>query len=135
MARITSAAYVATVLRFLTAYNAGGVDACEELLDPDVGWQGVTDLRGREEVRQMLEQLRSRFVQPRVRPEDFREAGGQVLMIVRFHEGDPEAARTEARQSWVLDVTDDGLLHHVVSYERAAEAARAFEAIAPKVHA
>ena len=135
MARITSAAYVATVLRFLQAYNAGDLDACDELVDPDVGWQGVTDLRGREEVRAMLEQLRSRFLQPRVRPEDFREGGGHVLMIVCFHEGDPEAVRTEVRQSWVLDVTDDGLVHHVVAYERAAEAARAFEAIAPKVHA
>jgi ketosteroid isomerase-like protein len=135
MARITSAGYVATVLRFLQAYNAGDLDACEELLDPRVEWIGAVDYGGREQVREMLEGLRSHFSQPHVRPEDFRESGGHVLMIVCLTETDPHAPRSEQRQSWLTDIGDDGLITRVVAYARPADAARALEALIPPVHA
>ena len=134
MARISSAAYVTAVLQFLHAYNSGDLDACEEALAPDVEWHNAVSRRGRAEVREMLETLRERWTRPLVRPEDFREAAGHVLMIVCFHEGEPAAQRRERRQSWIADVNDDGLIVRVVAYNTPAEAARALDALAPKVH-
>jgi len=135
VARISSAAYVTAVLHFLQAYNAGDLDACERHLDPEIEWHSAVTHKGREDVRTMLEQQRDRFSQPQVRPDDFREAGGHVLMVICFTEGDPEAMHVEHRESWIANVNDEGLITRVVSYPTPADAARALEALAPKVHA
>ena len=138
MARISSAAYVTAVLRLLQAFNRNDLDACEQLLDPQIEWQSAAAYKGREQVRGMLEAYSERFSSPQARPDDFREAGGHVLMIICFSEGDPEAPRREERQSWIAHMNDEGLVRRVLSYPSPAEAARAFEALAaaePKVHA
>jgi ketosteroid isomerase-like protein len=135
MARISSAGYVTAVLQFLQAYNRGDLDACEALLDPEVEWHGAVAYRGRRDVRGMLELLAERWVSPRCRPDDFREAGGRVLMIVCFFEGAPGGPPGEQRQSWLAEMSDEGLIRRVMSYTSAAEAARAFEALSNKVHA
>ena len=135
MTRISSAAYVTAVLHLLQAYNSGDLDACESCLDPKVEWHAAAAYNGRAEVREMLENLRGRWTSPQVRPEDFREARGHVLMVVCFHEGDPEAISHELRQSWIADVTDAGLISLVRTYDTPAAAARALEALAPKVPA
>lgn len=138
MARISSAAYVTAVLRLLQAFNRNDLDACEQLLDPNVEWQSAAAYKGRAEVRAMLEGYSERFSRPQARPDDFREAGGHVLMIICFSEGDAEAPRREERQSWIAAMNDEGLLQRVLSYPSPADAARAFEALAaavPKVHA
>ena len=138
MARISSAAYVTAVLRFLQAFNADDLDACERLLDKDVEWHSATSYTGREGVRSMLECLRERYSRPEARPDDFREAGGHVLMVVCFHETDPDAPPREQRQSWIATMSDEGLLRRVIAYPSPADAARALEALAAgalKVHA
>lgn len=135
MTRISSAAYVTAVLHLLQAYNGGDLDACESCLDPKVEWHAAAGYSGRSEVRKMLEVLRGRWTTPQVRPEDFREAGGHVLMVLCFHEGDPDARPQELRQSWIADVTDAGLITLVRTYETPAAAARALDALAPKVPA
>ena len=135
MARISSAAYVTAVLQFLQAYNRGDLDAAERQLEPDVEWHSAVSYRGHGEVRSMLEALRERWSRPAARPEDFREADGRVLMIVSFHEGDPDASPGEARQSWIVDLSDEGKIRRVISYASAAEAARAFDSLAHKLHA
>jgi ketosteroid isomerase-like protein len=135
MGRISSAGYVTAVLHFLQAYNADDLDACEQLLDQNVEWHSAVSYTGRPEVRRMLETLRKRWTQPQARPDDFRESGGHVLMVVLFHEGDPKAPRQEQRHSWILDMNDEGLIRRVVAYDTPAEAARALEALAPKVQA
>jgi ketosteroid isomerase-like protein len=138
MARISSAAYVTAVLRFLQALNRHDLDACEQLLDPQVEWHSAVTYRGRAEIRAMLESFLGRFTRPEARPDDFREAGGHVLMIVCFHEADPDTSRREQRQSWIADVNDEGLIRRVIAYPSPAEAARALEGLAaagPKVHA
>lgn len=137
MARISSAAYVTAVLHFLQAFNRDDLDACEQLLDPQVEWHSAVSYRGHHEVRAMLDTFRERFTNAQVRPDDFREAAGHVLMIVCFHEGDPEAPPREQRQSWIADMNDEGLIRRVIAYPSPADAARAFEglaAAAPKVH-
>ena len=138
MARISSAAYVTAVLQFLQAFNRNDLDACERFLDPQIEWHSAVSYNGREAVRGMLESIAERFSRPQIRPDDFRATGEHVLMIVCFHEGDPDASPREQRQSWIADMNEEGLLRRVLSYPSPAEAARAFEALsaaAPKVHA
>jgi ketosteroid isomerase-like protein len=138
MARISSAAYVTAVLQFLQAFNRNDLDACERFLDPQIEWHSAVSYNGREAVRGMLESYGERFTRAQLRPDDFRAAGDHVLMIVCFHEGDPDAPRREQRQSWIADMSEEGLMRRVLSYPSPAEAARAFEALsaaALKVHA
>jgi ketosteroid isomerase-like protein len=130
MARISSAAYVTAVLRLLQAFNADDMDACEQLLDPQIEWHSAVSYAGRSEVRQMLESFRDRFTRAQARPDDFREAGGNVLMVVCFHEGDPAAPPREVRQSWVAVMSEQGLVRRVISYPSPADAARALEGLA-----
>jgi ketosteroid isomerase-like protein len=138
MARPSSAAYVTAVLNLLQAFNRDDLDACESYLDQDVEWHSAALHNGRAEVRKLLECLGERFSQPRIRPDDFREAAGHVLIIVCFYEGDQDAPPREQRQSWIVDMNDEGLVRRVLSYPSPADAGRAFEALSaagPKVHA
>lgn len=137
MAPLSSAAYVTAVLQFLQAYNAGDLDECEKALDPGIEWHTAVAHKGRAAVRDYLETLRGRFNSPQARPEDFREGGGYVLMVVTFFDGQPGADYSpgEERQSWLTQVGEDGTLRRIVSYPTPAEAARALDAITHKVHA
>jgi hypothetical protein len=135
MARISSAAYVTAVLQFLQTYNRGDTESYEHSLDPNVEWHSAVTYKGRPEVIAMLKTFAERFTRPQARPDDFREADGHVLMVVCFHEGDPEAPAREERQSWIADVNDDGLIQRVIAYTSPGEAARALEALAFKIHA
>jgi len=134
MAHISSAAYVTAVLQFLQTYNRGDTDY-ERCLDPHVEWHSAVTYKGRPEVVAMLKSFAERFTRPQARPDDFREADGHVLMVVCFHEGDPDAPPREERQSWIADVNDDGLIQRVIAYTSPGEAARALEALALNIHA
>src|SRR5436190_24199280 len=129
MSRPSSAAYVTAVLQFLQAFNRNDLDACERFLDPRIEWHSAVTYNGREAVRKMLESYGERFTRPQARPDDFRAAGERVLMIVCFHDGDPATATREQRQSWIVDLTEEGLVRRVISYPSPADAARALEAL------
>jgi ketosteroid isomerase-like protein len=135
MARISSAAYVTAVLHFLQAYNRGDMDSCVSYLDTQVEWHSAATYLGRADVQTMLEGLRERWSRAQARPEDFREADGHVLMVVGLHEGDPAAQQHDERQAWIADMSEDGLIRRIIAYTSPAEAARAFDAIAHRVHA
>jgi hypothetical protein len=138
MTRISSAAYVTAVLQFLQAFNRDDLDACERFLDPQIEWHSAVSYSGRAEVRAMLQTIRGRFSQAQAQPDDFREVAGHVLMIITFHEGDAAAPPREQRQSWIADMSEEGLIRRVLAYPSPADAARALEALAaaaPKVHA
>ena len=130
MSRISSAAYVTAVLHFLQAFNRDDLDAVEQFLDPQIEWHSAVSYNGRSEVRTMLEGIRDRFKHAQARPDDFKEAAGHVLMIVCFHEADPDAPRGELRQSWIADMSEDGLIRRVLAYPSPADAARALDALA-----
>jgi ketosteroid isomerase-like protein len=129
MARISSAAYVTAVLQFLQAFNRNDLDACERFLDPQIEWHSAVSYNGREAVRGMLESYRERFSRPEIRPDDFRASAEHVLMIVCFHEADSDAQPREQRQSWIVDMNEEGHIRRVLAYPSPAEAARAFEAL------
>src|SRR4051795_4163976 len=131
MARVSSAAYVTAVLRFLQAFNRGDLDACEQILDPQIEWHSAISYKGRSEVRAMLQTLSERFTRAQARPDDFREAAGHVLIVVCFHEGDPDAPRAEQRQSWIADMSEDGLIRRVLAYPSPADAALGLQGQAP----
>ena len=132
MRRISSAAYVTAVLRFLQTYNAGDFDALEELLVPEIEWHGVVDYRGREQVREYLERFHGRWDRSHARPEDFRESGGRVLIVVAFTGDSTHTQRVlEERQSWICELTDDGRISRVLTYPTPADAALALETRAP----
>jgi ketosteroid isomerase-like protein len=135
MARISSAAYVTAVLQFLQAYNRGNFDACERCLDPDVEWHSAVTYKGRAEVVAMLKSVAERWTRSQARPDDFRASESHVLMIICFNEGDPDAPQREERQSWIVDVNSAGVIQRVTAYPSPAEAARALDALALKVHA
>jgi hypothetical protein len=135
MGRISSAAYVTAVLHFLQAYNRGDMEACGRFIDPAAEWHSAVAYSGRRDIVAMLNAFRERWTHPQARPDDFREADGHVFMIVCFHEGDAAAPQRQERQSWVLDMGDDGLIRRVIVYTSPAEAARAFEPLVHKVHA
>ena len=139
MSPISSAAYVTAVLRFLHAFNSRDFDGCEQQLDPAIEWHSAGRYVGREQVVTMLHNLTARFSNCQARPDDFKESQGHVLMVICFHEGDPQAQPHDMRQSWIVDLSDEGLMQRVLSYETPAEAARSFDALAaaaaPKVPA
>jgi hypothetical protein len=136
VAPLSSAAYVTAVLRFLQAFNTGDLDECEKTLDPQVEWHSAAAYKGRAEVRGYLETLRERFNKSQLRPDDFREASGHVLIIVTLFDGEPgDEPRAEQRHSWLADVGAEGLLRRVVSYPTPAEAARALDALTQRVNA
>jgi hypothetical protein len=138
MARPSSASYVTAVLQFLQAFNRDDLDECERFLDPRIEWHSAVTYRGRDAVRKMLESFGERFTRPQARPDDFRAVADHVLIIVCFHEGDPDAPSRSQRQSWIADLTEEGLVRRVISFPSPADAARAFESLsaaALKVHA
>jgi ketosteroid isomerase-like protein len=130
MTPISSAAHVTAVLRLLQAFNRNDIDACEQLFDPEAEWHCAVTYKGRGEVRSMLESYSERFTQPQVRPDDFKAAGAHVLMIVCFYEGDSTAQPREQRQSWIVELSEAGLVRRLLAYPSPAEASRAFEALA-----
>ena len=128
MRSISSAAYVTAVLRFLQAYNAGDFDALEALCTPEIEWHGLTMHNGRADVREYLEDFHGRWNEPHVRPEDFREAEGRVMIIVVFSGASTHTQRMlEERQSWICELTEDGKISRVLTYPTPADAAEALE--------
>lgn len=136
MAPLSSAAYVTAVLRFLQAYNTGDPAEIEKALDPQVEWHTAVEHKGRAEVLAYIESLREGANRPQARPEDFREGGGHVLMVVTFYDAEPGPdSPAEQRQSWVTQVGEDGALRRILCYPTPGDAARALGEITEKVHA
>ena len=134
MRSISSAAYVTSVLRFLQAYNAGDFHAVEELLTPDAEWNALTVHSGRADVLAYLEDYRARWTDPHVRPEDFKESDGRVMIVVVFSGASLHTQRMlEERQSWICELTEEGKIRRVTTYLTAADAADALDRIAAHV--
>src|SRR3954467_5226014 len=84
--------HVAVGLGFWSAFKNGDLDACVEALHPDVEWHPTPRLddldavRGRDDVRNVLQILRDRFAEGlEVLPEDGRQVGDHVLMVTMLN--------------------------------------------------
>jgi ketosteroid isomerase-like protein len=128
--------FVTVGLRFVEAFNRGDIDACVELLHPDIEWYSsnrYSDAEthvGQPDVKLYLESLHDHLDAPRMEPEDGYQIGEHVMLINRLR-GKGTLARHEVveRYNWVALVTE-GKFKRVVTYPTPAEARRALEAAA-----
>ena len=128
--------HVAVGLGFWSAFKNGDIDACVELLHPDVEWHPTPKLdhldmvRGRDDVRGTLQTLHDRFAEGLdVVPEDGRQIGNHVLMVTILKGHNQFTKRPiQSRESWVVSIRDDKLARIVV-YPNAPAARLGFEEI------
>lgn len=121
-------------LGFLSAFQNGDLDACIDILHPDVEWHPTPKLlesealRGRTRVRHYLEALHGRFEGgPQVAPEDGRQTGEHLLMISLFTGTNAfNGTGVKTRECWVVTVRDDKWAR-VVCYPNGPVARLGFE--------
>src|SRR4051795_5205471 len=100
--------HVAVGLGFWSAFKNGDLDACVELLHPDVEWhpsprlEEIDVIRGRDDVRIALQVLHDRFFENlEVRPEDGRQVGDHVLMVTMLKGCNPFTKQPiSSRECW-----------------------------------
>lgn len=126
--------HVSVGLGFLSAFKSGDIDACVELLHPDVEWHPTPKLfdhealRGRDDVRNYLQTLHDRFSDGlEIAPEDGRQVGDHVLLVTMFNGRNHFTKQPiKARECWVVSIRDD-LWARVVNYPNAPAARLGFE--------
>jgi ketosteroid isomerase-like protein len=126
--------FVTVGLRFVEAFNRGDIDACVEMLDPDVEWYSSNQFldsethQGPRDVKLYLQSLHDHLDEPRMEPEDGFQIGDHVMLINRLR-GKGTLAGNEVieRYNWVVLVNDDKF-RRVVTYPSPADARRALEA-------
>jgi ketosteroid isomerase-like protein len=128
--------HVAVGLGFWSAFKNGNIDACVELLHPDVEWHPTPRLeeldvvRGRDQVQTALQGLYDRFADDlRVLPEDGRQVGDHVLMVTLLRGSNQFTKQPiSSRECWVVSVRDDKL-GRIVAYPNAPAARLGFEEV------
>jgi ketosteroid isomerase-like protein len=126
--------HVAVGLGFWSSFKNGDIDACVELLHPEVEWHPTPKLddidvvRGREDVRATLEILYDRFAGAvDVQPEDGRQVGDHVLMITVLKGRNKFTKQPiQSRECWVVSIRDDKYAR-IVQYPNAPAARLGFE--------
>jgi ketosteroid isomerase-like protein len=126
--------HVAVGLGFWSAFKNGNIDACVELLHPEVEWHPsprldeLDTVRGREDARITLEVLHDRFLDDlEVLPEDGRQVGDHVLMVTMLRGRNQFTKQPiSSRECWVVSIRDDKLAR-IVSYPNAPAARLGFE--------
>lgn len=133
---ISSQHYVALGLQFVDAFNRGDLDACVELLDPEVEWYTSNHFyeselhEGRADIKAYLESLTGHLEDQRLEPEDGLQIGDHVMLINRLHgRGTLAGHDIVERFNWVAHVEDERL-RRVVAYPTPADARKALEAAA-----
>lgn len=128
--------HVGVGLRFWSSFKNGDMNACVEVLHPDVEWHPTPRLdeldavRGRDDVRGALEVLHDRFSDNiEVLPEEGRQVGDHVLMVTMLKGRNKFTKQAvQSRESWVVSIRDD-LLARIVVYPNAPAARLGFEAL------
>jgi ketosteroid isomerase-like protein len=125
--------FVTVGLRFAEAFNRGDIDACVEMLDPQVEWYtsnrylDAETHKGPEDVRLYFQSLLESLDDPRLEPEDGFQIGDHVMLINRLRgKGTLAGNEVTERFNWVVLVNGDKF-RRVVSYPTPAEARKALE--------
>lgn len=126
--------HVAVGLGFWASFKNGDIDACAEMLHPDVEWypnprlQAHEAVRGRERVRDMIKALHARWGDSLdVLPEDGRQIENHVLMVtVLSGENEFTKQTVKTRECWVVTIRDDRWAR-IVTYPNAPAARLGFE--------
>ena len=138
--RTSTQADVADGLLFLQAFQHGDIDACLEMLHPDIEWHPSPSFaplevrRGREEVRIFLDALYDRFANGlEVQPDHGRQVGNHMLLITVLRASNWfNDQPVRSRECWLVTLRDN-LWVRVVSYPNAAAARLAFEELTAAV--
>jgi ketosteroid isomerase-like protein len=126
--------HVAVGLGFWSAFKNGDLDACVDLLHPNAMWYPTPTLddsdavRGRDDVRIVLEALHDRFADSiDVLPEDGRQVGDHVLMVTLIQGRNQFTKQAiKSRECWVVSIRDDRW-SRIVVYPNAPTARLGFE--------
>jgi ketosteroid isomerase-like protein len=126
--------HVAVGLGFWSAFKNGDIDACVELLHPDVEWHptpkqvDMEAVRGASDARGVIQTLYERFQDGiEVLPEDGRQVGDHVLMVTMVQGRNQFTGQAiKSRECWVVSIRDDTWARIVV-YPNAPAARLGFE--------
>jgi ketosteroid isomerase-like protein len=128
--------FVTVGLRFVEAFNRGDINACTELLHPEIEWYSNNKYSDTEthigvnDVRLYLESLYNHLDEPRMEPEDGYQIGDHVMLINRLRgKGTLAGHPVVERYNWVTLVEGDKF-RRVITYPTPAEARQALEAAA-----
>jgi ketosteroid isomerase-like protein len=128
--------FVTVGLRFVEAFNRGDINACVELLHPEIEWYSnnkYSDTEshiGVKEVRLYLENLHDHLDEPRMEPEDGYQIGDHVMLINRLRgKGTLAGHPVMERYNWVA-LVDGDKFRRIITYPTPAEARQALEAAA-----
>jgi ketosteroid isomerase-like protein len=125
--------FVTVGLRFVEAFNRGDINACLELLHPEIEWYSnnkYSDTEshiGLNDVRLYLESLYTHLDEPRMEPEDGIQVGDHVMLINRLRgKGTLAGHPVVERYNWVALVEGDKF-RRVITYPTPAEARQALD--------
>jgi ketosteroid isomerase-like protein len=125
--------FVTVGLRFVEAFNRGDINACAELLHPEIEWYSNNKYSDSEthigvsDVRLYLESLHNHLDEPRMEPEDGFQIGDHVMLINRLRgKGTLAGHPVMERYSWVA-LVDGDKFRRVITYPTPAEARQALE--------
>lgn len=128
--------FVTVGLRFVEAFNRGDINACVELLHPEIEWYSnnkYSDTEshiGANDVRLYLHSLHSHLDEPRMEPEDGIQIGDHVMLINRLRGNGTLAGHPVVeRYNWVALVEGDKF-RRVITYPTPGEARQALDAAA-----
>lgn len=126
--------FVTVGLRFVDAFNEGDIEACVDLLHPDIEWYAsdrYSDAEahiGAGDVKLYLESLHGHLDEPHMEPEDGYQIGDHVMLINRLRgKGTLAGHDVVERYNWVA-LVDGDRFKRVITYPTPAEARRALEA-------
>jgi ketosteroid isomerase-like protein len=125
--------FVTVGLRFVEAFNRGDLNACADMLHPEIEWyssnrflESETHI-GRDDVKLYLQSLHGHLDEPRMEPEDGFQIGDHVMLINRLRgKGTLAGNVVTERYNWVA-LVDDDKFRRVVTYPTPAEARRALD--------
>ena len=125
--------FVTVGLKFIEAFNKNDINACVEMLHPDIEWYTSNRFleseshSGLEDVRLYLQSLRDHLDEPRMEPEDGYQLGNHVMLINRLRgTGTLVGQEIVERLNWVV-LVDGDRFRRVVQYASPADARRALE--------
>jgi ketosteroid isomerase-like protein len=125
--------FVTVGLRFVEAFNRGDMEACIEMLHPEVEWYSSNRFleseshMGRDDVRLYLESIHGHLDAPHMEPEDGYQIGDHVMLINRLRgKGTLAGHDVTERYNWVA-LVDEDKFRRVVTYPTPADARRALE--------
>jgi ketosteroid isomerase-like protein len=125
--------FVTVGLRFVDAFNRGDIEACVDMLHPEIEWYSSNRYSdsethiGQNDARLYLESIYNHLDEPRMEPEDGYQRGDHVMLINRLRgKGTLAGHDVIERYNWVV-LVDGDKFRRVITYPTPADARRALD--------